>query len=179
MKLELKHLSPYLPYKLNCLCGKKIEVIQGLRNETYFIDKGSNYSYGYIEDCKPILRPLSDLTKEINLKGKEFMPLKQLFIEIIENSLDYEEIKIYTQLEDINDGITRYCHANAMDIFFNIYVINNKIHRILSGAQYGGGSSYLNYQQIICVNNFLVEWHFDVFGLIEKGLAIDINTLKL
>lgn len=24
----------------------------------------------------------------------------------------------------------------------------------------------------------LIEWHFDVFGLIEKGLAIDINTLE-
>lgn len=24
----------------------------------------------------------------------------------------------------------------------------------------------------------LFEWHFDVFGLIEAGLAIDINTLK-
>lgn len=25
----------------------------------------------------------------------------------------------------------------------------------------------------------LLEWHFDIFGLIEKGLAIDINTLLL
>ena len=24
----------------------------------------------------------------------------------------------------------------------------------------------------------LLEWHFDIFGLIPKGLAIDINTLK-
>ena len=24
----------------------------------------------------------------------------------------------------------------------------------------------------------LYEWHFDIHGLIEKGLAIDINTLK-
>jgi hypothetical protein len=24
----------------------------------------------------------------------------------------------------------------------------------------------------------LFKWHFDVFGLIEKGLAIDINTLS-
>lgn len=24
----------------------------------------------------------------------------------------------------------------------------------------------------------LLEWHFDVFGLIEKGLAVDINTLN-
>ena len=24
----------------------------------------------------------------------------------------------------------------------------------------------------------LFEWHFDVFGLIDAGLAIDINTLE-
>jgi len=24
----------------------------------------------------------------------------------------------------------------------------------------------------------LLEWHFDIYGLIDKGLAIDINTLK-
>jgi hypothetical protein len=23
----------------------------------------------------------------------------------------------------------------------------------------------------------LIEWHFDVFGLIKKGLAIDVNNL--
>lgn len=27
------------------------------------------------------------------------------------------------------------------------------------------------------VIEMLIEWHFDVFGLIDKGLAIDINTL--
>ena len=26
--------------------------------------------------------------------------------------------------------------------------------------------------------NILLENHFDIFGLIEKGLAIDMNTLK-
>lgn len=29
-----------------------------------------------------------------------------------------------------------------------------------------------------CVFEKLTEWHFDVFGLIDKGLAIDINTLN-
>lgn len=28
------------------------------------------------------------------------------------------------------------------------------------------------------VMEILLEWHFDVFRLIDKGLAIDINTLK-
>jgi hypothetical protein len=30
----------------------------------------------------------------------------------------------------------------------------------------------------IIVYKMLLEWHFDVYGLIDKGLAIDINTLK-
>jgi hypothetical protein len=29
-----------------------------------------------------------------------------------------------------------------------------------------------------CVVNKMIEWHFDVFGLIENGLAVDLNTLK-
>jgi hypothetical protein len=29
-----------------------------------------------------------------------------------------------------------------------------------------------------CSFNKLLEWHFDVYGLIENNLAIDINTLK-
>ena len=28
------------------------------------------------------------------------------------------------------------------------------------------------------VMEYLFEWHFDVFGLIENNLAIDINTIK-
>lgn len=28
------------------------------------------------------------------------------------------------------------------------------------------------------VIQLLFEWHFDVFGLIDKGLAVDLNTLK-
>ena len=34
------------------------------------------------------------------------------------------------------------------------------------------------YIDITSFNWWLFEYHFDVFGLIEKGLAIDINTLK-
>lgn len=64
MKLELKHLSAYLPYKLktvNFNVGKHLgkplisEIIAS--NIMCFLD-GSTYA-------KPILRPLSDLTKEV------------------------------------------------------------------------------------------------------------------
>lgn len=38
-----------------------------------------------------------------------------------------------------------------------------------------GSTTYLS--DILTVTQWLFENHFDVFGLIEKGLAIDINTL--
>lgn len=37
--------------------------------------------------------------------------------------------------------------------------------------------NYFNLNDVIGVYNYLLKHHFDVFGLIEKGLAIDINTL--
>ena len=42
------------------------------------------------------------------------------------------------------------------------------------GSDYGNQSIPFDYQEM-CK---LLEWHFDIFGLIEKGLAIDINTLN-
>ena len=72
MKLELKHLAPYLPY------GLKIQG-KGGRVETLGIEVGMTAKtincaailyYGY----KPILRPLTDLTKEIEHNGERFTP---------------------------------------------------------------------------------------------------------
>lgn len=70
MKLELKHLSMYLPYGLKTLTGwNNVEEIIGFKDETYFIKGGNVYAYGDIQDCKPILRPLSDLTENNELFG--------------------------------------------------------------------------------------------------------------
>jgi len=45
-------------------------------------------------------------------------------------------------------------------------------------------SIYMSYREpsmgdFVCGFNELLENHFDVFGLIEKGLAIDVNTLDI
>ncbi len=133
MKLELKHLAPYLPYRVKGLDEQQnqIEVI-GVKNETYFIDSGNNYAYGDIQRLKPILRPLSDLTKEIEVNGEKFVPIDWI---------------------DKNHNANNYAPCAIM----------------LDGTIELG--FYKDFQK-------LFEWHFDVFGLIEKGLAIDINTLN-
>ena len=83
MKLEFKHIASYLPYKLkvqwtNLIHEKNINLLVGIIEndpDFYFVD-GFTWFLGMEEDdimpfgtqqCKLILKPLSDLTeKEIN-----------------------------------------------------------------------------------------------------------------
>ncbi|WP_417444619.1 hypothetical protein [Joostella sp.] len=129
MKLELKHLAPYLPYKINYFIDfedgdTSIWELEGLTKEEIFID---GYDTNYeSKNCKPVLRPLSDLTKEIDYNGDRFYP--------------YNELKI------------------PLDLSLNMDYrnINNFPYKVISK---------------------MIEWHFDVFGLIDKGLAINMNEL--
>ncbi len=130
-KLELKHLAPYLPYKLYCfdtLTQKKrvINTGQGSSNNWVGIKTVIRYKHIY----KPILRPLSDLTKEIEVNGNNFIPNIESFIYLGGRFLDIT-------LEEDENRISKLPYDLMLKLF---------------------------------------EWHFDVFGLIEKGLAIDINT---
>ncbi len=86
MKLELKHLAAYFPYGLK---------IQLLRTEyfgnyrDYRLSSYSDYPVSFsvsesvqyaamLSEIKPILRPLSDLTKEIEINGEKILPLVEL-----------------------------------------------------------------------------------------------------
>jgi len=118
MKLELKHLAGYLPYEL------KIQRFDGIIfNVT---DSIYNLPNALLINFKPILRPLSDLTKD------EFYSLWS-------HENDYESIEQCSKLD---------CES-FLKINFSLYFWNE-----------------------------IYENHFDIYGLIEKGLAIDINTLE-
>jgi hypothetical protein len=92
--------------------------------EFYISKNGTTFR---IDNIKPILHPLSDLTKEIEHKGEKFVPkLKLLY-------LGYRELTYNFQLYVLEFGLIQH----------------------------------------------LVKWHFDIAGLIEKGEAIDINTLEI
>ena len=149
MKLELKHLSAYLPFRLSvCIMGEFSEEerkpfvfeLVGLDvNFAEYHEVGRSVTeQAFFSDCFPILRPLSDLTKEIKVNGEKFIPLYNL-------GYDSEyEIKFY------EDGC-----------YFVIY--RNGIHCICSQGE---------------MIQKLLSWHFDIFGLLENELAIDLSTLK-
>jgi hypothetical protein len=123
MKLELKHIAPYLPYelKVKLLCG------DGVFDKTSRLSVSLLYVYG-ISRIKPILRPLSQLTEEISHDNQCFTPI---------DTLDMD----FLQFE--------YFHSNK-----------------------GLDLSKVTYLDVVR----LLSWHFDVFGLIEQGLAIEITT---
>jgi len=118
-KLKLKHITSYLPYGIKVISNERYEnEIALITSLNYGLDQdlimlqGNTKELDFFEDelekIKPILRPLSDLTKEI---------------------------KYNLELEMIN------------------------------------------YLPFVIVQE-LFKWHFDVFNLIDKDLAIDINNLK-
>ena len=132
MKLELKHLAPYLPYELKILNGKEYDIVNGIDNKTVIsLFRGHLENFTTIENVKPILRPLSDLISLINI--------------------DFEDEKFKPIDVIIRKG---GCHSAV--------ALHVKIGRGTLGFKYF---------------DLLLQWHFDVFGLIDAGLAIDINTL--
>lgn len=82
MKLELHHIAPYLPYELEIL--DTIEEIKGVlcginMNTVSYLwgDNEINLS-AMIDSVKPLLKPLSDLTKEIEHNGERFFPINKI-----------------------------------------------------------------------------------------------------
>lgn len=143
MKLELKHLAPYLPYglkfihqgheyllmQLNILYDQKPLQVNG------WSDQQQTLVDVFLEGCEPILHPLSDLLKQT--KGFDYL------------------IQIVDETDQQCDAYYHWCDA---------YIDNPDQSRILQAP----------YE----VFEILVKKHFDVFGLIPQGLAVDMHSPK-
>ena len=164
-KLELKHLAPYLPYGLEIQCEDWKGILTGLRYNT----SKDKYAVLKVKDCnsdyydlrptkghiaKPILRPLSSLIKEIEHKGKKFVPIDRIEKEVgLLGTVDYT-FEISLKNGDIFDFGAK--HYDGDDDAFGLSLL-----------------------EISNVYDLLNEWHFDwKFGLIEKGLAIEKQPIK-
>lgn len=137
MKLEIKHLAPYLPYALKVLSS---------RGTVFILDTYSNMAGSGIEKreiqsvlndgMKPLLNSILDLSTYLR---NEF--------EKLDRGYAYDKI-----------AVDLFCEENGID---------EDIENIdLKSIPYE------------CVE-YMFENHYDVFGLIEKGLAININTMSV
>lgn len=161
MKLELKHLAPYLPYGLKIehptmLVGKR--EISELKNLGQTNIEISHRLYVQISDCKPILRPLSDLGKEIS-NQKTFLHKIAIDLGLLKDDNFIFEFKF-----------SDYGDYGNKDSFSIITPRNYNLIQIPKKEL----PKSLSYQ----IFNQLVSEHFDVFGLIDKGLAISIHDVE-
>lgn len=170
--MKLEHLAPYLPYNLQAriedfkcdYVGREFDLIIGIHQWdrsgklwSVLTEGGAKPS---LDKIKPILRPLSDLTKEIEHNGEKFVPMKKL------KTGGTNKDSVYT-VDDWN-GTNYVC-------------CDNENHELRFAEKTGFDRRYNSEsRQIYAYDLFqkLFEWHFDVFGLIEKGEAIDINIFK-
>lgn len=74
--LELKDICGYLPYGLNYLRpdGSTILQAHGTLGTLLQSQENGQITYSSLSGCRPILRPMSDLTKEITHEGERFVP---------------------------------------------------------------------------------------------------------
>lgn len=158
MKLSITHLAPYLPY--------------GLKVQTSWSIDG----FGWICTSKAIglyrdellLEPYTILHKHIpyrisidrtSLSDPDtkplLLPMSSLYTEITHNG------KTFIPQKELDWGSW-----------------NDEIGYIVS-AEYGENSRVaINVLDFIDDYYKLLEWHFDVFGLIDKGLALDKTKIK-
>ena len=122
MKLELKHLAPYLPY------GLKMELLDyplGKHIRTLELDCGHDFNY-YLEQDKvrPILRPLSDLTKEIEVDGDKFIPFHKVYEQIGGGYTSFESFsksQLGNWLYTPSIALAYYCVVNLFQWHFDVF----------------------------------------------------------
>lgn len=81
MKLTLEHLCAYLPHglKFKRFGATMVYTMVGVdKNERPILRDDKKFDAHYDPSAKPLLRPLSDLTKPIKHRGEEFVPAKKM-----------------------------------------------------------------------------------------------------
>lgn len=185
-KLTIKELAPYLPYRLK-ICYRILDLENGNPNtdnpddrmkDCIMIMDGARLDRcllpetdrWYSKDClfKPILRPLSDLEN-----GNY---LRDLF-ELAYHSVYGHPSELVTSR--IVEGYNQYgfvAQEENWDYGFSVDFDGQKDFRLSVCSKGMSAPTFLILDKLELFTK-LFEWYFDVFNLIESGLAIDINKI--
>lgn len=174
-KLTIEHLAGYLPFKLNVLLEDKVGQFTTIYIGQNAVQVCTNDYQMYtvkITDTKPLLLPLSYLTKEITHEGLTFVPMVALFN--LRFASGAYNILSLNESSNIHDMVISWDNVQSIKSTF-YYNIKDYSFGLLEKNMH----QRLPFQHQMFQK--LHEWHFDIHGLIDKGLAIDnstINTVK-
>jgi len=161
-QLTLEIIAPYLPYRLQIKSGDSILTMVSQMPNEYFSNGGYRSKeiainvvstrYGH----KPLLRPLSQLTQPITVEGyndgKEFVPV----VELLKMKFPHNDYNSKYGLISVSDSgfpSAYYTYRAQFQLMLNLET-----------------SEYPKW-----IADQLIKWHFDLHGLIEQELAINIE----
>lgn len=186
VQLELRHLAPYLPYGMKYqweyFGEKHVNIVHTIGILDFQSGKpiGVNNSMA-LDKIKPILRPMSDLTKEIEHGGERFVPMVELY-KIARGRYKDSKVKYYSTISNNQIIVEQEGFYNYLFSFFKSEA-DERLGNCHNFKLYA--KSLTNEDkgivEIKCADLLfqkLYEWHFDLNGLIPAGLAIDVNTLN-
>lgn len=135
MKIELKHLAPYLPYGLKIRCFRKGEklflediILTGEILDYILSEDANRYNYH-----KPILRNLSDLTKEIEHNGEKFVPMEYILSMTSKSFKDSPRQERLTEavVNDLKFGNLQYKYVQKLfEWHFDVFSLLEEIDQI-------------------------------------------------
>jgi hypothetical protein len=161
-KLEPKDIAGHLPYKMFCDTkldsGMYCNEILGTMNNDVFIVYRNTHIVRLFQQIKPILRPISDLYRIITHNGKDIIPILELAKMIY--SCEWE---LY-QLDDF-----LFAKCGLLVFFYSEYEKSFRLQKD------DCDEFIINQYQLF---DYMNELKIDYRGLIEAGLAIDVNTLE-
>ena len=157
MELTIDRLTPYLINDLKFVTssGKPAKVhfgTGGLRickNRITHIGNADNWirlsENTFLRNYKPVLRPLSDLTTTIKHGDMQFNPMQTL------------------------ERLAKNDNHNSSGVFLALRLLK------ITANDADSVQDWVQKERNCCpywVMQMLFEWHFDVFNLIEAGLAV-------
>lgn len=167
-KLELKHIASYLPYGLHGFvvtnrANFEVEIVGWNYNTLKTSPSIHGYTHCPFEQFHPILHPLSDLVKPCLPKGE--IPI----VELAKKHIEYDESIGDSDLE------VKYALARQMRIDITWRHPSSDKPLYSDDLFIQTRRTHLN---MFWVNEWLFEHHFDVYGLIDQNLAVDINKIE-
>lgn len=165
MKLEAKHLAPYLPYDLKVQhtayieFGKsveKIDLLEGIYKDCCTFNLGSDWYFNTDEnECsiKPILRKISSITDQER---------KELFKLVFGRAFPDNGGQVFIDKKSVLQE-PRWVLSSGVD---RLGILQN------GEVWYDCDLSPYKFNQHL-ITLFYLERHFDLFGLIDAGLAIE------
>lgn len=173
-KLQLKHIGPYLPYGLQVQIietGNNRKLISVNANESVVLAADDLNPFSFprckpVTGIKPILRPLSDLYKEIDGKVGIVEIAKMLSGTVLVEKIDGCCTNLSYFKCTFEDGFEELIINENCEGWYRSYFDKN---------QPSTGRNVINQFEVF---QYLFQHHYDVFSLIDKGLAIDLNSIS-